>query len=311
MKLLVLGGTVFLGRHVVNEALERGHEVTIFSRGLHGHAHPDAEHVIGDRKDLTALTGRQFDAVVDTSGYHPDDVAKSAQLDVGHYVFVSTCNVYPDWPDKPVDEDSPVHQSGEGYGEHKAAAERAAAREQRDRSRGIDRRPARQRVPAPVVGRAHQPQGGRVPAPGDPDRPMQIIDARDLANFLLDLAQSKTSGAFNGTAPIGQTTMKELLTAAGDAELVWMTDEQLEAAEVEPWIELPLWLPAKYEGTWRVGTDKAQRAGLTTRPVQETVDDIRAWLEQGGERELQDWRSEHRPPKMSAEREAALFRLVC
>ena len=88
-------------------------------------------------------------------------------------------------------------------------------------------------------------EGGPIPAPGDPERPMQIIDARDLASFLLDLAEHATPGAFNGTGPIGQTTFRELLEAAGDAELVWIPDEQLEAAGVEPWVELPLWLPAQ------------------------------------------------------------------
>src|SRR6478672_1369331 len=120
MELLALGGTVFLGRHVVDEALARGHEVTIYSRGLHGSPHPGAEHIKGDRADVGPLRGRHWDAAIDTSGYEPEQVEASAGLDVGHYVFVSTCNVYPDWPDKSVDEDSPVHQGGEGYGEGKA-----------------------------------------------------------------------------------------------------------------------------------------------------------------------------------------------
>ena len=153
--------------------------------------------------------------------------------------------------------------------------------------------------------------GGVVPAPGRPDRPLQVIDARDLANFLLHLAQERTAGAFNGTAPIGQTTMEELLRAAGDADLRWIPDDKLEAAGVEPWVELPLWLPERFAGTWNVGTAKAQAAGLRTRPVQETVDDIAAWLENGGEAELDDWRAEHRPPRMSATREEALTRLLC
>jgi nucleoside-diphosphate-sugar epimerase len=309
MKLLVLGGTIFLGRHVVNEALQRGHEVTMFTRGIHGQIPHGVKHVKGDRSDPSALTD-SYDAVIDTSGYHPDDVAKSAALDVGHYVFVSSCNVYPDWPDRPVDEDSPVHRTGEGYGEHKAASERELPDSAATVRAGLIVGPHDNVFRLPWWVERIQ-RGGRVPAPGNPDQAMQIIDARDLANFLLDLAESKTKGAFNGTAPIGQTTMRELLEAAGDAELVWIPDEKLEAADVEPWIELPLWLPARYEGTWRVGTEKARRAGLRTRPVGETVADIRTWLEHGGARELDDWRSEHRPPRMSREREEALFRLVC
>ena len=105
--------------------------------------------------------------------------------------------------------------------------------------------------------------------------------------------------------------MGELLAAAGDAELRWIPDEQLEAAGVEPWTELPLWMPERFAGTWRIGTERAQAAGLRCRPVAETVADIATWLEAGGERELDDWRAEHRPARMSAEREGALFRLLC
>ena len=98
MRLLILGGTVFLGRHVVDAALRRGHTVTIYTRGRHGSAPEGVEHVIGDRADLAPLQGRAWDAAIDTSGYDPAQVAASAALDVGHYVFVSSCNAYPDWP---------------------------------------------------------------------------------------------------------------------------------------------------------------------------------------------------------------------
>lgn len=264
MKLLVLGGTVFLGRHVVNEALARGHEVTTYSRGLHGEANPDAEHVIGDRKDPSGLTDT-YDAAIDTSGYHPDDVAKSAALDIGHYVFVSTCNVYLDWPDKPVDEDSPVHQTGEGYGEHKAASERVLPHGSATVRAGLIVGPHDNVFRLPWWVRRIA-EGGKVPAPGNPDQPMQIIDARDLATFLLDLAEQRISGAFNGTAPIAQTTMRELLEAAGDAELVWIPDDKLQAAEVEPWIELPLGCPphSRESGAW--GRRRRRRPGSPPGP---------------------------------------------
>src|SRR3954467_7426594 len=128
MRILLLGGTVFLGRHVAAEALARGHSLTLFTRGLHGaDLFGAAEHVRGDRADVTPLRGRAWDAIVDTSGYEPGPVAASAALDAGHYVFVSTVNVYPDWPERAVDEDSPTHQSDEDdYGPLKAACERAA-----------------------------------------------------------------------------------------------------------------------------------------------------------------------------------------
>ncbi|WP_037494879.1 NAD-dependent epimerase/dehydratase family protein [Solirubrobacter soli] len=311
MRLLILGGTVFLGRHVVDAALARGHDVTIFTRGKHGTGPDGVQHIAGDRADVTPLAGGSWDAAIDTSGYDPAHVAASSALDVGHYVFVSSCNAYPDWPDKPVDEDSPTWQDGEGYGPDKAAAERhVLARDGAVVRAGLIVGPHDNVFRLPWWVRRIR-EGGAVPAPGRPDRPLQIIDARDLAAFLLHLAETHTSGAFNGTAPIGQTTMEELLRAAGDAELRWIDDDKLEQAGVEPWIELPLWLPERYEGTWAIDTAKAQAAGLRTRPVQETVDDIARWLESGGEDELDEWRSEHRPGKMSREREEALFRLLC
>jgi 2'-hydroxyisoflavone reductase len=309
MRILILGGTVFLGRHVAELALARGHAVTVYSRGLHGRVPEGAEHVVGDRADVTPLRGRAWDAAIDTSGYEPAQVRASAALDVGHYVFVSTCNVFPDWPEKPVDEDSPTWREGDGYGELKAACERALPEHAATVRAGLIVGPHDNVFRLPWWVRRIM-EGGRVPAPGDPERRLQVIDARDLASFLLDLAEQRVRGAFNGTAPIGQTTFRELLAAAGDAELVWIPDERLERAEVEPWVELPLWLPARHEGTWRVGTKRAQAAGLRCRPVAETVRDVRKWLQDGGEGELDDWRAEHRPPRMSREREEALFRLL-
>src|SRR4051794_36480580 len=125
LRILVLGGTVFLGRHVVDAALARGHEVTVYSRGKHGRTPDGVEHVIGDRADVSPLKGRAWDAAIDTSGYEPAHVQASTRFDVGHYVFVSTCNVFPDWPDKPVDEDSATWTDGDDYGPLKAACERA------------------------------------------------------------------------------------------------------------------------------------------------------------------------------------------
>jgi 2'-hydroxyisoflavone reductase len=310
MRILILGGTVFLGRHVAAEALARGHELTLYTRGVHGAGlFPDAEHVRGDRADLAPLRGRSWDAVIDTSGYESENVAASARLDAGHYVFVSTCNVYPDWPERPVDEDSPTWTEGDDYGQQKAASERAleAARPGRFATvrAGLIVGPHDNvsRLPWWVERIA---RGGDVPAPGDPSAPRQLIDARDLAAFMLDLAERGIAGAFNGTAPIGQTTFGEVLGLAGDARLHWIPEEALEAAGVEPWTELPLWLPARYEGTWRIGTERAEAAGLRCRPLAETVADVAAWLR--GSPELSDWKAANRPPRMSAAREAELLR---
>ena len=132
-----------------------------------------------------------------------------------------------------------------------------------------------------------------------------MIDARDLAAWMLDLAERRIAGAFNATEPAGRTTMGELLSGDG---LEWVPDERLQAAGVEPWTELPLWLPrAEFPGTWAVGTDRAQAAGLRCRPAAETVADVAAWLAAGGESELDGWRAEHRPAPMSLERERELL----
>jgi 2'-hydroxyisoflavone reductase len=318
MRTLILGGTVFLGRHVAAEALARGHELTVFTRGLHG-AIDGAEHLVGDRTgDLSALEGRGWDVVVDTSGYEADRVARSCAVLAGsgaHLVFVSSINVYPAWPEEPVDEDSPVWQEGDDYGQQKAACERVAEAAMPGRVAAVR---------AGLICGPHDnvfrlpwwvrriAAGGRVPAPGDPEQPVQLLDARDLAAWMLDLGERRIAGAFNGTAPRGRTTMGEVLAAAVEAtgsgaELAWIPDERLLEAGVEPWMELPLWLPAR--GTWAVGTERAQKAGLRCRPVAETVADVWAWLRDGGEAELDEWRSEHRPRPMSPARQAELLAL--
>jgi 2'-hydroxyisoflavone reductase len=318
MRTLILGGTVFLGRHVAAEALARGHELTLFTRGVHGGI-DGAEHLIGDRTgDLSALEGREWDVVIDTSGFQAEHVARSCAAlaaSGAHLVFVSSCNVYPEWPAEQVDEDSPVWASGDDYGAQKAASERAAEAALPGRvaavRAGLICGPHDNvfRVPWWVRRIA---RGGRVPAPGDPARTVQLIDARDLAAWMLDLGERRVPGAFNGTAPAGVTTFGELLEAAvavtgSGAELAWIPDERLQEAGVEPWTELPLWLPAA--GTWAIGTSRAQASGLRCRPVAETLSDVWAWLRDGGERELDEWRSEHRPRPMSEEREAELLAL--
>ncbi len=321
MRTLILGGTVFLGRHVAAEALARGHELTLFTRGVHS-VLPGVEHLRGDRTgDLSALEGREWDVVIDTSGYEAEHVARScaALADSGaHHVFVSSCNVYPSWPAEPVGEDSPVWESGDDYGAQKAASERAA-------EAALPARVAS--VRAGLICGPHDnifrlpwwvrriAQGGRVPAPGEPGRTVQLIDARDLATWMLDLGERRVPGAFNGTAPAGRTTMGDVLEAAvaatgSGADLVWIPDERLQEAGIAPWTELPLWLQeAEFPGTWQVGTERAQASGLSCRPVAETVADVWSWLRDGGEAELDEWRSEHRPRPMAPEREAELLAL--
>jgi nucleoside-diphosphate-sugar epimerase len=318
MRLLILGGTVFLGRHVAAEALRRGHEVTLFHRGHHGaDLFPDAEHVLGDRGgDLAPLRSRAWDAAIDTSGYEPPDVARSSSLDLGHLVFVSSCNVYPAWPAEHVDEASAVWTEGDDYGPLKAECERVAE---------ATLPGAVASVRAGLICGPHDnifrlpwwvqriAAGGDVVAPGDPERPVQLVDARDLAAWMLDLAEQGTAGAFNGTAPAGATTMRDVLEAAvaatgSGARLRWVPDDVLVAHEVAPWDELPLWIPPEAgAGTWTVGTERAQAAGLRCRRVAETVADTWAWLRDGGAETIGDWHAENRPRGLTAERERELL----
>jgi nucleoside-diphosphate-sugar epimerase len=324
MRLLILGGTVFLGRHIAAEAIGRGHAVTLFHRGRHGAGLlPEAEHLLGDRTtDLSALDGRTWDAVIDTCGYQPADVRASSERlagAAGHLGFVSTCNVYPAWPAEPVGEDSPVWEDGDDYGPAKAAAERAA-------EAAMPGRVARYR--AGLLCGPHDnifrlawwvrriARGGDVLAPGDPARTVQLVDVRDLATWFVDLAEQRRPGVFNATAPAGVTTMGEVLEAAvaitgSGTRLRWVSDDALAAAGVEPWTELPLWAPEReMPGTWQVDAARAHACGLRCRPIAATITDVWAWLRGGGERELPEWGAENRPAEMPPQRERELLRLA-
>jgi 2'-hydroxyisoflavone reductase len=298
MKLLVLGGTKFLGRHAVDAALAGGHEVTIFTRGqTNPGLFPEVEHLVGDRDgNLESLAGRSWDGVVDTSGYVPRVVRQSAELlhgAVERYVFVSSISVYDDFSE-PVDESSPVAQLEdpateeimEAYGALKAACENVVEEVFGDRSA---------RVRAGLIVGPYDPTdrftywprrialGGDVLGPGSPDARVQFVDARDLARWLVTLALRGPGGTFNATGPAEPLTFATLLDRArdaigSDANVVWVDDQRVLDAEVQPWTELPLWLPGdEYAGMARADISRALAAGLTFRPVEETVVDTLAW----------------------------------
>jgi nucleoside-diphosphate-sugar epimerase len=322
MRTLVLGGTVFLGRHVAAEALRRGHEVTLFHRGRHGaDLFPQATHLTGDRaSDLSALERGEWDVVIDTSGRKAADVAASARLladRAGHYVFVSSVNAHPDWPEQPVDESSRTWDTDDDeYGPQKAASERAVEAALPGRWNAIRAglivgpHDNTWRLPWWVerIGR-----GGDVLAPGDPDRHVQLIDARDLSAWMLHLGERGEPGAFCATAPPGVTTMRDVLDAAvaatgSGARLHWAPDALLAESGLEPWTEIPLWIPeADGPGTWRVGTDRAQAAGLHARPIAKTIADTWAWIHDGGRDELTEWGEEARAKGIPPERERDLL----
>jgi 2'-hydroxyisoflavone reductase len=298
MKLLVLGGTKFLGRHAVDAALAGGHEVTIFTRGqTNPELFPEVEHLQGDRDGkLDALRGRSFDGVVDTSGYVPRIVRGSAELlrgAVERYVFVSSISAYADFS-QPVDESSPVAELEdpeteevlEHYGALKAACERVVEEVYGERSA---------RVRAGLIVGPHDPtdrftywprriaRGGDVLAPGNPDAPVQFVDVRDLARWLVTLALGGPGGTLNATGPADPLTFAELLERAkaalgSDANIVWTDEQRVLDAGVQPWTELPLWLPgSEYAGMARADIRRAVDAGLAFRPVEETVADTLAW----------------------------------
>jgi 2'-hydroxyisoflavone reductase len=288
VKLLVLGGTLFVGRAVAEAALDRGHELTLFNRGrTNPGLFPEAEHLRGDRAtDLSALEGRSFDAVIDTSGYVPEAVrASAAALPGAHFVFVSTISVYTDFTRGP-DEGSPVHESGDGYGELKAACER----ELPDGSLIVR--------PGLIVGR-HDPTyrftywvdriaaGGDVLAPEPRDSQVQFIDVRDLAEWLVRSAERRLGGVFNAVGPGEPLTLAELLetcrqVTGGDARLRWVPADVLEERGVENWSTLPLWISDPgFAGLQQVDVSRARAEGLTSRPVEDTVADTLAWIRSG------------------------------
>jgi len=307
MKILVIGGSSFLGRAYVSEALRRGHQVTTFNRGVSGPDQPGVEAVRGDRNDPADLerltTGRHWDAVVDSAGQQPYAVALAARLlrpHADHYTFVSSVHAFTDWPALPVDEDSATRPcpadtpADQPPGNHlKAGCERALL-EQFGADNSLILNCGLLIGPYENVGRLpwwleRIARGGKVIAPGDPDRALQLIDARDFAAFGLDLLERGEAGRYVTSAPRASTTFRELLAACAEAtgstaELVPVGDEPLLAADVQPWTELPLWAPGlpDWAGIWLADTSRAEAAGLRCRPLAETVRDTWAWLQERG-----------------------------
>ena len=285
MRLLVLGGTKFLGRAVTEAALARGHGLTLFNRGkTNAELFPGVEQLHGDRKtDLSLLAGRTWDAVIDTSGYIPADVRASAEQlrDSGRYVFISSVSVYADFSNGPT-EASPTAELGDmpadeltpdysNYGPLKALAE--AEVEQVFGKRALIVRPGLIVGPHDPTGRftywaRRLGRGGEILAPGPPERLTQFVDVRDLAEWILAGVEQGLSGTFNATnegVPWG-----ELLAGA---DVIWVSDEFLQEREVGPWMELPLWLPgSEWAGMSATDVSRAVASGLRFRPLADTIE---------------------------------------
>lgn len=295
MKILILGGSMFLGRHVVESAVSARHDVTMFNRGIHNpELFPGVEKIHGDRAlDLDLLDGRTWDAVVDTSGYVPRVVRMSARKlaeRTGHYVFVSSLSVYASMAEPGVDEtalvgtldDASIEEiTGETYGPLKALCEEAVE----------ETLPGRAMiVRAGLIVGPHDPtdrftywvhrvaEGGEVLAPGRSDQRVSFIDVRDLAEWMVRSIERNVTGVFNASGPGERCSMGSLLehcrnVSGSDATLTWVDQNFLGEHEVAPWQELPLWLPddPEYGGFNEMDSSRAIASGLTFRGVDDTV----------------------------------------
>jgi 2'-hydroxyisoflavone reductase len=301
MKVLVLGGTKFVGPPVVESALERGWDVTCLHRGFVGAPPEGATSVIGDRMDpavLKALAGEHFDIVVDTWSGAPSvarDAARALANSTGQWAYVSSRSVY-DWPlALGAAESAPVVEADPDAGESRYPADKRGAELAYERELGAGRvvhlRAGLVLGPLENVGRLpwwlrRIARGGAFLAPGPSDLSLQYVDARDLAVFALDCARDGRSGAVNTVSPQGATTMGEILadciaTTGSAAVPVWVPSPWLLARGVEPWTELPIWIPQESEDyAMHAGdTSLAARWGLRIRPIVETVSAAWAWVQ--------------------------------
>lgn len=315
MKILIIGGTKFLGRFLVEEGLRKGHEITLFNRGNNKEEFQHVEQIHGNRNtDIELLKNRQWDAVIDTCGYVPLSVEKSVNAlsaNVDQYVFISTISVYKDFSKKDFNEDAELlfmtrEEADEltkdddsaimkHYGELKALCEKELLKSIPNKSLII--RPGL--IVGPYDGSDRftywvnrLKEGREILAPGNPKRMVQFIDVRDLAKWTIQMVEKKSFGVFNATGIDKDLTMGTMLDSIkkgvrSEAEFVWVDDEFLLENQVGPWMELPLWIPEEeplsdgksMSGMLATNTDRALSEGLTFRPVEETASDTLKWFQ--------------------------------
>jgi 2'-hydroxyisoflavone reductase len=317
-RILILGGTSFLGPALVEAARARGDVVTLFNRGKTNPGRfTDVEQLHGDRDgQLDALRGRRWDVAVDTSGYVPRIVRMSAELlapSVDRYVFVSSISAYDESIPPGSDEGAKTAQLSDpatedvraSYGALKAACERAV--EAALPGRVLVVRPGLIVGPGDPTDRftywpVRLDEGGAVLAPGTGDDPVQIVDVRDLGGWMVDMADRRATGVMNAVGPAKRTSMRGMLDACqagigSKASLVWVPWPFLEKEKVEPWGDMPVWIPSgtAESGMSQVSISRAVAAGLRFRPVSETARDTMAW-----------WRT--LPPERRAKLRAGLSR---
>jgi 2'-hydroxyisoflavone reductase len=295
MKLLLLGGTGFVGRHLVEYALERNHEVTLFNRGLSGRElFPNIETIIGDReKSHEALKGRTFDAVVDTNAKSPKVARAAATLfksQAKHYTFISSMSVYKSLTDGEINESSSVSElnlddledtTSRTFGARKALCERWIHDEVGEKLLVL--RPGLIVGPHDVSDRftywpvriAH---GGDIIAPSDGSDAVRFIDVRDFASWTIRMIEAAECGVFNAVGPTAPLTMKRFLeecvrTCNPSSKLLWTPTDLLEKHGISAWTDIPVWMP----GLSQISIIKAEAAGLTFTPLHQTILDTLAW----------------------------------
>ncbi|MDA0373018.1 MAG: NAD-dependent epimerase/dehydratase family protein [Planctomycetota bacterium] len=331
-RILILGGTGFLGPAIVEHALAQGHTVTLFNRGrTNADLFPELEQLRGDRNtgELDALRGREFDAVIDTSAYVPGHVTAAAEIlrdQVGQYLLISSISVYPGFgeeggvmaedgavatvPDEVVAEVKTIQDSfrdgGRYYGGFKALCEAAAEAAMPGRVANIR--------PGLIVGPRDNSdrftwwpvriaKGGEVLAPGEPDQPVQFIDARDLAEWVVHCAEEGHVGVYNATGFDGVVTMAQVLYGCRCATslpvtITWADEDFLREQDVGPWMQMPLWIPARKNTIASI--ERAREKGLRFRPVADTIRDTLAWAEEESARRPM-FRRTGLPPEREAE----------
>lgn len=323
MNLLVLGGTRFVGRAVVEAALARNHHVTLFNRGSRPDLFPETEQLIGDRDNgLDVLKDREWDAVVDTSGYVPRIVNQSVQLlkeRVKHYTFISTVDVYDLTVPGVVDESHPTkrleYDSLEdrylAYGPLKARCEQVVLEHMKEKALII-------RCGLVVGPEDHTDrftywprrisEGGEILAPGNPEARVQFIDVRDIADWIIRQAEQVNGGVYTAAGPAEEMTIKQFLQSCAekvgkeDVRFTWVDEPFLKEQEVGPWVEMPLWLPNEDEAIMRMNISKAKKHGLRLRPLEQTIADTLEW-DQARPSSIQ------RKAGLASEKESKLLRL--
>lgn len=310
MNILILGGTRFLGRAFTKEALKRGYSVTLFNRGTNKSLFPGLEELTGDRNgDMTALKNRKWDAVIDTSGFAPHHIRKTTEVlgDIGHYTFISSISVYRNWIPAGIQEEYPLQtisdekleesekgtlSTYEHYGALKALSEEEAEKHWPGRVMNV--RAGQLVGPFDYTDRLpywvqRVSQGGQAIVPGRPDRPVQMIDVRDLAAWVFNMILQGRAGTYNATGQ--KETMAEILktcksVSSSTTDFVWADEAFLLENNIKPWTDMPLWIPEHFplegekepwKGTFEISIEKAVGAGLTFRPLEETIRDVYDW----------------------------------